>query len=333
MLRPVNRYYSKIVYSPSLKSKEIIETMKENNITLMLGVPLLFEKIVEGLMRKVESAGLLKKLFFKSSMGLTKISKGIGKALFKSVREALGMKHMKYVISGGAGLPEWVSDFLEKLGIPILQGYGLTEASPVVSVNLPDKPKNKSIGLVIPDVDVKIDNPNEEGVGELLVRGPNVMLGYYKKPEETKKVIKNGWSYTGDLAKIDKDGYIYIKGRQKSVIVTHAGKNVYPEEVEAKILQSHYVKEVLVLGRINPDTKREEVYAIIHPDYEHFEFDFKQLDEEKITNILKQEVKKYCAELADYKRVKKFEIREEEFPKTTTKKIKRFLFQKKPVEV
>ncbi len=322
-----------IVYSPGLKSRDIIETMKENNITMMLGVPLLFEKIVEGLIRKVESAGFLKKIFFKSSMGLTKLSKGLGKHLFKSVREALGMKHIKYVISGGAGLPEWVSDFMERLGIPILQGYGLTEASPVVTVNPPQNPKNASIGIPIPDVEVKIDNPNEEGVGELLVRGPNVMMGYYKKPDETKKVLKNGWLYTGDLAKIDKDGYIYIKGRKKSIIVTHAGKNVYPEEVESKLSESPYIKEVLVVGRVNPDTKREEVYAIIHPDYERIEEDFKEVDENKIIEILKKEVKEYCSQLADYKRVKKFEIREEEFPKTTTKKIKRYLFQKKPVEV
>ncbi len=326
-----------IIYTPSLKSKEILDTMKKHKVTLMLGVPLLFEKIVLGIKRNVKEASAIKKTLFKTFYGLSKIIKPVsklpGKVLFKGVRGAIGFENLRLVVSGGAALPRWVSDFLENIGVNILQGYGLTESSPVLTVNRAEKPKNESVGPPVPDVEIKIDSPDENGVGEICAKGPNIMLGYYKNKKATQEVLKDGWLYTGDLGWIDKEGYLYITGRKKNLIVTAAGKNVYPEEIEEKLLESPYIKEVLVIGKENPVTGREEVHAIIHPDYEEIDKMKPDATEEEITELLKEEIKKYTKELADYKRVKSFEIREEEFPKTTTKKIKRYLFIKKPVKI
>ncbi len=326
-----------IVYSPSLKSKEILDTMKKHGVTLMLGVPLLFEKIVLGIQRAVKDAPVFKKMLFNAFYGISKIIKPVtkfpGKVFFKNIREAIGFNNLRFVVSGGAALPRWVSEFLENIGVNILQGYGLTEASPVLTVNRLERPKNESVGQPLPDVEIKIDSPDENGIGEICAKGPNIMLGYYKNEKATKEVLKDGWLYTGDLGWIDKEGYLYITGRKKNLIVTAAGKNVYPEEIEEKLLRSPYIKEVLVIGRENPVTGREEVHAIIHPDYEEIDKIKPDVSEEEITQLIKEEIKRYTKDLADYKRVKSFELREEEFPKTTTKKIKRYLFVKKPVKV
>ncbi len=326
-----------ITYAPSLKSKEIIETMRETGATCLLGVPLLFEKFHEGILRNVKNSPVLKKVFFNVFYGISNTFRPISAVLFKNVRQQLGMGKIRYIISGGAALSHKVAAFFETLGLPILQGYGLTESAPVLTVNPPDRIKNQSVGIAIPEVKVAIDQPNEVGVGEVIATGPNIMLGYYKNEHATSDTIKDGWLYTGDLGSIDKDGYLYIVGRKKSVIVTAGGKNVYPEEVETVLVQSPFILEALVLPRYDPDSKKEEVYAIIHPDYEKID-DYsagenRQLEEKDIEALIKTEVHKQCDRIADYKRVKAFKIREEEFPKTTTKKIKRHLFEKEIVKI
>jgi len=259
--------------------------------------------------------------------------------MFKRIRDELGMGNLRYLVSGGAALPRWVSRALEEMGFPILQGYGLSEASPVCTLNPPTRPKNDSIGLPIPYVDVKIVDPNEEGVGELAFRGPNIMVGYYKNEEATREVLtEDGWLLTGDMGYIDDEGYIYITGRKKAVIVTPGGKNVYPEEVETALLRSPYIEEVLVLRGYNPETGAEEVQAIVYPNFEAVDEFFaskgvKNPKEEDIYALIDKEIEKWSEDLAEYKRVKRFTIREEEFPKTTTRKIKRYLFEKPSFEV
>jgi len=326
-----------ITYSPSLKSKDIIATMRETGVTALLGVPLLFEKFHEGVRRNVKNSPVFKKVFFNIFYRISSAFRPASGPLFRSVREQLGMGKMRYVISGGAALPLRVSSFFETLGVPILQGYGLTESAPVLTVNPPERFRNQSVGKPVPDVKIAINEPDEQGIGEIIASGPNIMLGYYRNELATNAVLRDGWLFTGDLGWIDKEGYLHIAGRKKSVIVTAGGKNVYPEEVETVLLASPFIKETVVLPRVDPETKKEEVYAIVHPDYEKIDELARQerrvFEEPDVEKLVREEIHKQCDGIAEYKRVKSFRIREEEFPKTTTKKIKRYIFEKEIVKV
>lgn len=326
---------AKIAFSPSLKSKDIIDTMGKHGATIVLGVPLLYEKMAEGVMRNVKSASFLKRVVFSTGMGLGKISKGISKAMFASVRKALGMEKVRYLVAGGAALVPWVGRFMERLGLPVFQGYGMTEASPVIAVSRPKSIDILSVGPMLPGFeDVRIDNPDPEGNGEIVVKGPSVMKGYFKNPEATREVLsEDGWLRTGDLGRIDKRGFVYITGRAKNLIVTSAGKNVYPEEVENVLSRNPYIAEILVYGHHNQSTDREEVHAVIVPNYELIDQEHQKMSQAELEEFMRNQVSSECSKLADYKRIKHFELREEELPKTTTKKVKRYLFTKKPLRV
>ncbi len=329
-----------ITYARSLKSKEIIEDIKDTKATIMLGVPLLYEKVLKGLRRGIKEQKPIIKSVVKMNLALVRGIKKIcaaepGRMLFKSLRKKAGLDTLRMMVSGGAALPLWISKGFREFGFNLFQGYGLTETSPVTNVNPSEKVKCQSVGPPLPGVQMKIVDPDEHGVGEIAVRGPIVMIGYYKDEEETAKVLKDGWFYTGDLGRTDSDNYYYITGRKKSVIVSSAGKNIYPEEIEDELQASDYIEEILVIGRMSPDTKREEVHAIVYPDWETLDTYTKEKDIEQTeqwrNEFFKAEIEERCSNLADYKRVKSFSIREEEFPKTTTKKIKRFLFQEKTI--
>lgn len=332
-----------IVFARSLRPREIREDMIASNPTIMLVVPLLLEKVLLGIYREVKHSPLPRKTLFNILKGTCKFFSTLAwrsapRIIFKPVRAKGGFGKIKYLVSGGAALPRWVSKGLEDLGFPIFQGYGLSETSPVLTVNPPDNPKNESVGLPIPGVELKIVDPNDEGIGEIASKGPNIMKGYFKNPDATKEVMtEDGWFLTGDLGYIDKDGYLYITGRKKSVIVTKGGKNIYPEEIETHLAQSPLIAEILVLMGIHPVSKEEELQAIVYPDYEYLEsyaLEHKlQLTEEKVYKLIENEIKRLSKDLAPYKRPKRFTIREEEFPKTTTRKIKRYLFEKPLHEV
>jgi long-chain acyl-CoA synthetase len=228
---------------------------------------------------------------------------------------------LKFFISGGAPIdPKMILEF-SFLGIPIYQGYGLTETSPILTVNTPSQNQIGSVGRPIPGVQIKIEK------GEILARGTNIMKGYYKNPEATSEVLKNGWFYTGDLGFFDSKGFLHISGRLKNVIVTRGGKNVYPEEVEEELLISHWIKEVCIIG-LKKESKGfsgdEQVYAIIVPNQEALEAAQAQTPESAIQAEVKisDEIKLANTRLADYKRIRGFEIWDE-LPKTTTLKIKR----------
>lgn len=320
-----------VTYVGSLKSRDIIDTMRDTQATIMLAVPLLYEKMHAGILRKIKTQPPHLKTILNLSMSVVKVAekfnKKIGHAVFRSLREKGGFGSIRFFISGAAALPPEVAQGFERLGMVILQGYGLTEASPVVSVNRFGSPKHDSVGRLISGVEVKVLNPDETGVGELMVRGDNVMLGYYNNTEATEEVLKDGWLYTGDSGWVDEDGHIHIAGRLKNVIVTKAGKNIYPEEIEGELLLSPYIAEVLVFGAVKASSGEEYVKAIVVPDYEYLEQENMDTDEAFLTTLLDQEIRERCANLADYKRVKEFELRKEEFPKTSTRKIKRFLLQ------
>ncbi len=324
-------------YPPSLKPNDLQRTLKSARVTCLIAVPLLFEKLLRAVSRKVTRSPMPTRVLFNTTSGIASVLKFLRKPLFARVRREMGLETLVYAISGGAALPVKVAKGLELFGIPILQGYGLTESSPVISVNPLKNPKNDSAGPPIPGVEVKIAEPDAGGIGEIVVRGPNVMLGYYKNRAATDEVLKGSWLHSGDLGHVDKAGYLYITGRKKSTIVTQTGKNIYPEEIEEKLIKSQWIEEVLVLPRIDPQTKKEEICAIIHPNYELLEeYSISKgvtLSEQDIQRIYKDEVTKCNQDLSGYKKVTRFEIREEEFPKTTTNKIKRHLFVERGIKV
>ncbi|MCJ7497642.1 MAG: AMP-binding protein [candidate division Zixibacteria bacterium] len=324
---------SRVTYARSLKSKEILEDIKNTGATLLIGVPLLYEKLFTSLRKNIQKKSFLTRTPFKLCFNFVKIFKkltgiNLGKAIFKNLREKAGLSCIRMLISGAAPLPAMIPKCFDLLGIKFLQGYGLTETSPVLTLSPYNKPKYSSVGKSISGAELKILEPNKDGVGEILAKGGMVMKGYYNNPEETDKILKDGWLCTGDLGWKDREGYYYIAGRKKNVIVSSAGKNIYPEEIENQLLQSPYILEALVLGK-KVGEGVEEVESIIVPNYEYLQqISGDQIwDEEKIRLLIKDEIAKCCEGIADYKRVKHFQIRKEEFEKTSTRKIKRFLFK------
>jgi len=323
-----------VTYAPSLKSRDIIDTMRETRATIMLGVPLLYEKMYAAILRAVKSKPTAVQAVFNACMGAVKIGEPfglrLGNILFRSLREKGGFGSIRFFVSGAAALPPEVAKGFSRLGITVLQGYGLTEASPVVSVNRYDSPKHDSIGPPIPGVEIKLVDVDAQGIGELIVRGENVMQGYYNNPDATAEVLVDGWLRTGDSGWVDRDGHYHIAGRLKNVIVTRAGKNIYPEEIEGELALSPYIAEVVVEGAMDEKTGEEFVRAIVVPDLETIQQNGMASDAATVETLIRREVKTRCDNMADYKRVKEIEIRNEEFPKTSTRKVKRFLVKSSP---
>jgi long-chain acyl-CoA synthetase len=333
---------SSITYARSLKSRDIIEDTKNTGATLMLGVPLLFEKMMQGIQRKLGQQPGAKRALISTLFGIekagSKIGLSLGGKLFHSLREKSGLGTLRMMLSGGAALPPHVADWFASLGFILFQGYGLTETSPVTNVNRIGILDSACVGPPIPNAEIRIDKPGEDGHGEICVRGPMVMLGYYKNEEATREIMDDdGWLHTGDIGYEDDLDRLYISGRSKNVIVSTSGKNIYPEEVEHHINQSPHVLESLVIGRPIEGTTSEEVYAMVVPDYEHFDElgDDRgtEYSTEEIEETVRAAVHEAISHIGDYKRPKQFEIRSEEFEKTSTKKVKRFLYKQKPISV
>lgn len=205
----------------------------------------------------------------------------------------------------------------------MLQGYGLTESSPVIAAEDDKYQRLGSIGKAFPSIDVKIENPNEEGVGELLAKGPSIMLGYYNNEEATKETLEDGWLHTGDLAKIDKDGYIFISGRKKFVIVLKNGKNIYPEELETLVNKIEGIKESFVYGKPEDDGDYKICCKIVY-DKDNVKEIYGTDEEEKLKELIWQEVKKVNKTMPAYKYIREITLTDKELIKTTTQKIKRF---------
>ncbi len=330
-----------ITYARGLASKLIIEDIKENKCTILLAVPLLYEKMYAGITRKIAQNPPFKRALFRTIYGVSRFLKKTanieaGKKLFNGLREKSGMGTIRLFVSGGAPLLSEITEAFNTMGFTLIQGYGLTESSPVLTLNPLDKIKPGAIGVALRNCELKIDRPNSEGIGELIARGPMIMKGYYKNEKATAETINDGWLYTGDLARVDSDGYYFITGRAKNLIVTPGGKNVYPEEIEAAINNSPYILETLVLGRPLP-SRGEEIEAIIVPDMDYFGLRAEEkgiaLTETHIEQTIKLEVAKQSELLADYKRVKYVKVRGEDFEKTSTKKIKRYLYKHKQMTI
>lgn len=282
-----------------------INTLKPQHISV---VPLFADTFYKGIWKNAKKSGKDKilKVLIKVSNGLRKAGIDLRRVFFKSVIDAFG-GNLEMLIVGGAPLDLKVAKGFEDLGITVIAGYGITECSPIISTDRNRDYKFGGAGLPIPGVEVKIDNPDEKGEGEILVKGPIVMLGYYKNPEATAEVFEGDWFRTGDYGRIDEEGFIFITGRKKNIIITPNGKNVYPEEIEAVIQKVEGVTEVLVFGA--DDVICAEIYT--------------ETPEEK--DRIKKDVQALNKELASYKQIQKVVFRDTEFEKTTTKKIKRFL--------
>jgi len=305
--------------------RHIAKNLKESKTTILLGVPLILEAMYK---RIWDQASKDPKVLRKLKLGL-KISRilrmagiDIRKKLFRPIHENFGGA-MRRFISGGAAIDPKVVQGFQDFGIHCVQGYGLTECSPIIALNRDVDYRNNAAGLPLPNVQVKIHDPNEEGIGEIIAKGPNIMLGYYENEELTRETIVNGWFHTGDLGYIDEDGFLYITGRKKNVIVTKNGKNIYPEEIEALLNRSPYIAESMVYGRENEVEGDIEVAAEIYPDMEKIKetLGTENPTEEQVYKLIEEEVYKVNKMLVLYKYVRHIEIRETEFEKTTSKKI------------
>lgn len=328
-----------IVIARSYKSNEIKEDCQKSKPVIFPVVPLVLEKFVVGIEKELKKLTGVKKTAFGLMKGLASlfnsVKKGSGGKFYSSIREALGMENLRYLVSGGAALPNWVAKSLEKWGFPILQGYGLTETSPVISVCPPEDPRNKSVGLALPGLEVKIIEPDVEGIGEIAVRGSTVFKEFWNNPKATREVFEGDWFKTGDMGYMDDGSYLYITGRKKSVIVTKGGKNIYPEEIESYLSTSPLIEEIVVVKQTNPNTGIRELIAHIYPNYENIDHfgNVHDIEEPEPHKILTEEIKKFNKDLTDYKRIRRIKLRDEEFPKTTTSKIKRYLFEEEGLEV
>ena len=303
--------------------KHIQSNLKEYKVTTFVCVPLLLEAMYKKINKEIErqKKTVIVKIGKIISNILLKLHIDIRRRLFKDIIDQLGGE-LRFIVSGASAIDRNVAKGFNDFGILTVQGYGLTETSPVLAAENEYNIRYGSIGLPMPEVEIKIENKNENGIGEIVAKGPNVMKEYYEMPEETNKVLKDGWFYTGDLGYKDKDGFIYITGRKKNVIVLKNGKNVYPEELEQLISNLPYVKENMVYGKEKDDDLVVSVKIVYDKEYMYTEN--QDISEEKIRDIIWQDIKKINKGLPKYKYIKNLVITDEPMIKTTTAKIKRF---------
>jgi len=322
-------------YARSLKT--VVEDLQKVKATILLGVPLLYDKMFKRIMKGIKE-NKVKSYIIPPLLKITNLIDSFNndmktkKAVFKELHERFGGA-VRIFIAGGAKPDPKVAKGLREFGFNFIQGYGLTETAPIAALNRLYNFKDEAAGLPLPGVEIKIDSPDSDGVGEIFIKGDNVMLGYYKNKQKTEEVFKDGWFMTGDLGYIDNDGFLHISGRKKNVIIAKNGKNVFPEEIEDLLNRSPFIQECLVYGE--KDEKHDEIIAVqIFTDAEAFiEYSEKnnvQITPELIESVISEEVKKVNSVLPSYKQIRKTFIRETEFEKTTTQKIKRYLI-KQPV--
>ena len=271
-----------------------MENMNEYKVSVMASVPAIYERIYKIISKNKENA-----------------------------KELLG-GNVKLLISGAASLDSTIEKNYRDLGINLVQGYGLTETSPVIAIGTNAHYRTGSVGITVPSVEAKVINCDETGMGELVAKGPSIMLGYYGNKEETDKVLKDGWFNTGDLARIDKDGYIFICGRKKSVIVLKNGKNIFPEEMESRINRIDGVEESFIFGKpVSEDKNNIKIFAKVIYNQELMKDMYNAQESADVYKIINQKVKEINQEMPRYKAIKGVIVSEEPLIKTTTNKIKR----------
>lgn len=303
----------------------IQQNLKESGATVLVGVPIVFEAMHKKVWKQAEASGAAGKM--RKMMALVRKTKLYNRQeamrkIFSQIHSSLGNKVELFIAGGAAINPQVIRDY-EALGIPMIQGYGMTENAPIIAVNRDYYSKADSVGKPMPGTEVKIIDQDEDGIGEIICRGPSVMVGYYNDPEGTAKVLRDGWLYTGDYGRFDEEGFLYICGRKKNVIVTKNGKNIFPEEIEYLLLEQPFIEEVIVYGAVDKKNDDVVVKAEIFPNYENLKEALGDVDEKAIQDAIKNSIEEINDKMPVYKRVKRFKLREEEFEKTATRKIKR----------
>lgn len=318
----------KIAYCEGIR--HFANNLKEYGVTAFINVPTMIEGLYKKLWKTIETNKKEKqiKVALKASEALMTVGIDVRANLFKQVHEALGGK-IRFIVSGAAALNPNVAKTLNNMGINIYQGYGLTETSPVLAVEKKGASRNGSVGKALPGVEIKIKDPNNEGIGEIIAKGPNVMLGYFEDEESTKNVLNNGWFSTGDLGKIDKDGYLFITGRKKDVIVLKNGKNVFPDELEKLINELDCVSESMVYG-VTAEDGDIDLHAKIVYNKDDVKEKHPDMNEEQLREYYWSKIKSVVnKKVPTYKYIKNIIITDEPLIKTTTNKVKRFEEMKK----
>lgn len=318
-------------YARSLKT--VVEDLQKVKATILLGVPLLYDKMFKRISKGITDDKVKSKIvppMVKITNALSMVGLDAKKKLFKELHNKFGGA-VRIFIAGGAAPDPLVAKGLREFGFAFIQGYGLTETAPILALNRLDNFKDNAAGLPLPGVELKINEPDADGIGEVYAKGKNVMIGYYKNQKQTDETFNDGWFKTGDLGYIDKDGFLHISGRKKNVIIAKNGKNVFPEEVEDILNRNPFIQECLVYGE--EDAKHDEIIAaqIVTSAEAFVEYSEKnnvEITPELMQDMISKAVKEANKELTGYKQIRTFHIRESEFEKTTTQKIKRYLVQK-----
>lgn len=326
---------AEVVFGKTMAVTRMLKELKEGKITMLLGVPLLFNKLLAGILKGIKEKGPVVNGLMHFLMGISYLVKKIfkvnpGKKLFKAVLEKASISTLRIAICGGGPLAASVFRVYNELGIDFIQGYGLTETSPIIALNPVDNFKIESVGqFFAPHMEMKILEPDSNGVGEVAVKGPMVMKGYYNMPAETAEVFTDdGWFKTGDLGKLDNEGYLYLAGRAKNMIVTEGGKNVYPEEIENQFQLITDIEQITVQGYVMDETtKSEGIEALIYPSDELFNRLKLLRGDMESTSVVQETIEEIVAEvnkkLQPYARISRSIILEEPLEMTTTKKVKR----------
>ena len=322
---------AELVFGKRMVTSVMLKELKEGKITMLLGVPLLFNKLLAGIIRGIKAKGALVSCILSFLMVISGFIKKVfrvnpGKKLFGTVLDKASLASIRICICGGGPLAPSVFRKFNQMGINFVQGYGLTETSPIINLNPIEHYKETSVGVVLPQIDMKILEPDERGIGEVILKGPMVMKGYFEMPEETKAAFtEDGYFKTGDLGYLDNENYLYLTGRAKNTIVTEGGKNVYPEEIENEFqLFFDDIEQIMIRGfLIDEKLKSEGIEALVYPNPELKNDEGKTLSKEEIKNRIDAIVKEVNQRLLPYQKIGRTIILEEPMEMTTTKKIKR----------
>ncbi len=323
------KHGSELVFAKSFVVRKIIEDMQNSGVTVFMGIPLLFNKFLAGVLRKVREKGVVTYAVVRILMSINGVLKrrfGLnpGRAKwFRPILEGLGFAKINFCISGGGPLPARTFHRFQQLGLDFVQGYGLTETAPIVTLNPIAHFKLTSVGKLLPFIDIRIDNPDHTGTGEIFVKGPNVTRGYYRDPDHTAELFSDdGYLKTGDLGYLDDENYLYLRGRKKNMIVTEGGKNVYPEEIEDEFQLYPAIDQIMVAGYLMDASRQAEgIEALIFPSREYFGESFQ--DTEVVRSEIDTAVREVNQRFPGYKKITRITLLDEPMDMTSTKKIKR----------
>jgi long-chain acyl-CoA synthetase len=324
-----------VVFAKRMVVKQIMSDLKSGKITMLLGIPMLFNKLLKGILHGIREKGPVVYAIIRVLMVISGAVKKLlkvnpGKVIFGAVLKQASLDNIRICICGGGPLPSETFRRFNQLGIDFVQGYGLTETSPIVTLNPTDRYKERSVGKVIPEVEVKIADSDGEGIGEILVRGPIVMRGYYQNETATSEALTaDGFLKTGDVGYLDNEHYLFLTGRKKNMIVTEGGKNVFPEEIEDMFQLFEEIEQVMVKGYLRDASMQiEDVEALVFPANEYLaeiaRKEGRSVDEKFVKERIGAVIELVNRQLLPYKRISRFTVLMEAMEMTTTKKIKRF---------